>query len=278
MRGEPLGGGALAVDARARRLGVARVVGARRQRLTDLVEDAGVRGRAAGGWASLPWRSPIDASQMSSGRMPSPPTSGRVAAATGQDVRMDTDVSEPGHEAMQRAPDDEGIFATVAVIGAGAMGSGIAQVAATAGHHVVLVDAAAGAAAGARERIAGSLDRLVGKGRIEPRRGRRRAGAARDGRTRCATCPSAVSSSRRCPRTSRLKRRLLADLVGAAAGHHGARDEHVEHRHRRHRSRRHRPRAGARPALLQPADGHGARRGGARRADLAGVRRARRRR
>ncbi len=76
---------------------------------------------------------------------------------------MDTDASEPGHEATQRGTDDEGIFATVAVIGAGAMGSGIAQVAAAAGHHVVLVDADAGAAAGARERIAGSLDRLVGK-------------------------------------------------------------------------------------------------------------------
>ena len=50
VRREPLRRGTLAVDARARRLGVARVVGARRQRLTDLVEDTGVRGEQRVGW------------------------------------------------------------------------------------------------------------------------------------------------------------------------------------------------------------------------------------
>ena len=43
------------------------------------------------------------------------------------------------------------------------MGSGIAQVAATAGHRVVLADAAAGAAQRARASIAASLDKLVDK-------------------------------------------------------------------------------------------------------------------
>lgn len=54
----------------------------------------------------------------------------------------------------------------VAVVGAGAMGSGIAQVAAQAGHPVILVDAQPGAAEGARERLAGILARLAEKGRI----------------------------------------------------------------------------------------------------------------
>ncbi len=56
--------------------------------------------------------------------------------------------------------------ATVAVVGAGTMGSGIAQVAAAAGHRVLLYDAAAGAAARARDGIAKALQRLVERGRM----------------------------------------------------------------------------------------------------------------
>jgi 3-hydroxybutyryl-CoA dehydrogenase len=55
--------------------------------------------------------------------------------------------------------------AIVAVIGAGAMGAGIAQVAAQAGHLVRLHDTRDGAAAAARERIAGTLRSLAAKGR-----------------------------------------------------------------------------------------------------------------
>jgi 3-hydroxybutyryl-CoA dehydrogenase len=54
----------------------------------------------------------------------------------------------------------------VAVIGTGAMGTGIAQVAAEAGHQVHLVDAAQGAAAAARDRLASGLAGLAAKGRI----------------------------------------------------------------------------------------------------------------
>jgi 3-hydroxybutyryl-CoA dehydrogenase len=68
---------------------------------------------------------------------------------------MDTDVTEPRE------------LAHVAVIGAGAMGAGIAQVAATAGHHVSLVDAVPGAAARAVERLGTTLARLVEKGRLD---------------------------------------------------------------------------------------------------------------
>ena len=56
----------------------------------------------------------------------------------------------------------------VAVIGAGAMGSGIAQIAAQAGQDVYLVDALEGAAAAARDRLGCVLARLAAKGKITP--------------------------------------------------------------------------------------------------------------
>ena len=55
---------------------------------------------------------------------------------------------------------------TIGVVGAGAMGAGIAQVAATRGHAVVLCDSAPGAVTGARDVIQGALGREVDKGRL----------------------------------------------------------------------------------------------------------------
>ncbi|WP_225845057.1 3-hydroxyacyl-CoA dehydrogenase [Streptomyces sp. HPF1205] len=55
---------------------------------------------------------------------------------------------------------------TVAVVGAGTMGQGIAQVALLAGHPVLLHDAVPGRAQAALDAVAGRLDRLVDKGRI----------------------------------------------------------------------------------------------------------------
>jgi 3-hydroxybutyryl-CoA dehydrogenase len=56
--------------------------------------------------------------------------------------------------------------ATVAVIGAGTMGAGIAQVAAAAGHQVKLFDVRDGAAAAARDSVNAALTTLVSKGRM----------------------------------------------------------------------------------------------------------------
>jgi 3-hydroxybutyryl-CoA dehydrogenase len=56
----------------------------------------------------------------------------------------------------------------VAVVGAGQMGSGIAQVAAQAGIEVVLADASAEIARRSVERLSGTLAKLVEKGKIPP--------------------------------------------------------------------------------------------------------------
>ncbi|MCC7006183.1 MAG: NAD(P)-binding domain-containing protein, partial [Ottowia sp.] len=55
----------------------------------------------------------------------------------------------------------------VAVIGAGSMGAGIAQLAAQAGHLVQLFDQQPGAAEKALERIALDLQQAVQRGRID---------------------------------------------------------------------------------------------------------------
>ena len=58
---------------------------------------------------------------------------------------------------------------TVAVVGAGAMGAGIAQVAALAGHRVQLHDARFGAADAAKKSIAEGLAKLAAKGKLPQR-------------------------------------------------------------------------------------------------------------
>ena len=58
------------------------------------------------------------------------------------------------------------VAAPVAVVGAGAMGAGIAQVAAAAGHPVKLLDARPGAAAAAVETIRAQFAKLAQKGRM----------------------------------------------------------------------------------------------------------------
>jgi 3-hydroxybutyryl-CoA dehydrogenase len=58
--------------------------------------------------------------------------------------------------------------ASVLVVGAGIMGAGIAQVAAQAGHEVLLFDARDGAAIEAHGKLAASLDALATKGKLKP--------------------------------------------------------------------------------------------------------------
>ncbi|SHM29006.1 3-hydroxyacyl-CoA dehydrogenase [Roseovarius pacificus] len=56
--------------------------------------------------------------------------------------------------------------ATIAVVGAGTMGAGIAQLAASAGHRVLLFDAGEGAAQNGKAKIGQTLERLVTKGKM----------------------------------------------------------------------------------------------------------------
>ncbi|MBW8720882.1 MAG: NAD(P)-binding domain-containing protein, partial [Polaromonas sp.] len=58
-------------------------------------------------------------------------------------------------------------YANVGIVGTGAMGRGIAQIAVQAGSTVRLMDAQAGAAEKAREAICAQWDKLVEKGRID---------------------------------------------------------------------------------------------------------------
>lgn len=86
---------------------------------------------------------------------------------------------------------------TIGVVGAGQMGSGIAQVAAVSGYSVLLYDAFPGVADKAAGKIAASLDKQVSKGRMEQ--------AARD---------AAVAAIRT---VDTLKAAAAADLVIEAA-------------------------------------------------------------
>jgi 3-hydroxybutyryl-CoA dehydrogenase len=60
------------------------------------------------------------------------------------------------------------IFQKIGIVGAGAMGSGIAQIAAQAGGNVYLFDVQAGAAIRAREAVYLQWNRMLEKGRLDP--------------------------------------------------------------------------------------------------------------
>ena len=105
---------------------------------------------------------------------------------------------------------------TVCVVGAGQMGSGIAQVAAVAGYDVTLVDVAPEQLERARSGIEGSLAKLVAKGRVEAD-----AAEAALGRIQTAGEPGPADLAiEAATEDVDLKLRIFADLDRAAG--HGA--------------------------------------------------------
>jgi 3-hydroxybutyryl-CoA dehydrogenase len=106
---------------------------------------------------------------------------------------------------------------SIAVIGAGTMGRGIAQTAATAGYRVSIVDAVPDALAGARKSISGMLEKLVEKGKM--------AAADRDAAMALiATAPDLASGAAEAglvieavPESIELKEKIFAELDRVAA-------------------------------------------------------------
>lgn len=106
---------------------------------------------------------------------------------------------------------------TIAVLGAGTMGSGIAHVAATAGYEVLLFDAGEGRAEKGLQTIRANLDKGVEKGKV----------AAADAeaavaRIRCvaslADCGAAQVAIEAVPEDLSLKVKVLGELARAAPG------------------------------------------------------------
>lgn len=100
----------------------------------------------------------------------------------------------------------------IAVVGAGAMGLGIAQVAAAAGHRVDLVDRDPAVAAAALERLAATLSRLVATGRLQESEGAEmlaRIGTVDD----LATLPECSLVIEAVPESLELKREVFAELA-----------------------------------------------------------------
>ncbi len=105
---------------------------------------------------------------------------------------------------------------TVAVLGAGTMGQGIAQVTASAGLATRVFDAAAGRGRAAIEGIGAQLERLEAKGKL-PAEGRARALAAlsvaADAGEACRGADLVIEAA---PEVMALKAQILAEAVAAA--------------------------------------------------------------
>ena len=87
-------------------------------------------------------------------------------------------------------------YTTVGVVGAGAMGRGIAQIAAQAGSTVKLYDTQPQAIAKARDELFNQWDRLLEKGRMDASRGAGLQSSACKLPTACRRWPTAIWWSR----------------------------------------------------------------------------------
>jgi len=105
----------------------------------------------------------------------------------------------------------------VAVIGAGAMGAGIAQVAASAGHTVRLLDTRAGAAVAAIAGIRAQFDKMAAKGKLTPEAAQA-AGARLQLADQVADCRGCGLVVEAIVENLAVKQQLFAELEGVVSG------------------------------------------------------------
>ncbi len=105
---------------------------------------------------------------------------------------------------------------TIAVLGAGTMGHGIAQVAAQGGHATLLYDVEEGGAEAGLERVRRNLEKGVSLGKVDPEQRAETLGRIRA----TSSLPVAVSEAdlviEAVPESLELKRRLFEDVEGQA--------------------------------------------------------------
>jgi 3-hydroxybutyryl-CoA dehydrogenase len=105
---------------------------------------------------------------------------------------------------------------TVAVLGAGTMGQGIAQVCAVAGLATRVFDAATGKAEQAIASIGGQLDRLVGKGRLSEAQRAATLDGLRPAPSLASACQDVDLVIESAPENMELKAKILAEVVEKA--------------------------------------------------------------
>ncbi len=113
---------------------------------------------------------------------------------------------------MGSEPADHG-SGRIAVLGAGTMGHGIAQIAAMAGHDTVLFDPEPEALARGRERIQANLDKGVELGKVEADERDSALGRIRSGRSLDDAVRDAAIVIEAAPERLELKRQLLAEVA-----------------------------------------------------------------
>jgi 3-hydroxybutyryl-CoA dehydrogenase len=105
---------------------------------------------------------------------------------------------------------------TVAVLGTGTMGQGIAQVTASAGYATRIYDAAPGRAEAARDAVGAQLEKLVAKGKATAEARDKTIAAIAPARDVAAACAGADLVIEAAPENMDLKVRLFEEVVRAA--------------------------------------------------------------
>ncbi|PRY00926.1 3-hydroxyacyl-CoA dehydrogenase NAD-binding domain-containing protein [Allonocardiopsis opalescens] len=127
------------------------------------------------------------------------------------------DTGVPAEAAPGAPADGAASFRRAVVVGAGAMGRGIAQVLAVAGVHTTLVDVRPGAVAEAIAEVRGRIARLAEKGALAPSDARAAAGRLAEGGLEAAAAADLVIEA--VVEELRVKRELFAEVEARTGPH-----------------------------------------------------------